>query len=286
VTQPQLFNEPMSGPAAITASGYRETPAEPIDLLCSLPEFRALSGPIVDLGVGGGALCRGIEERLPTGPGAASAWALIDSRPQAIRDILRWVPPKDVLARRIDATERWERSIDHWLTLDEKERPRVVSNPPWSVLRCPRCARQWRARAKRMPGEPQPTTGVRCPDCKVPGADLAIAMIAQTARELPDADIWVLHLSTWVFHPERAKFWCPAPTPDAPGQWAPDTHRWAGEYKIAGIRVAYGDPAGGKVAPHNVMSAWYHWVPVARYTGFVSRVHRWPLPTEYPCDSA
>lgn len=280
MTQRRMFDTPMAGPAVVAASGYRETPAEPIDLLCSLPEFRALNGPIVDLGVGGGALCQGIQERLPTGPGAAAAWVLIDSRWRAIRDMLDWDPPKDVLAREFDATKRWERSVDHWMTLDYTERPRVVSNPPWSVLRCPSCARQWRARAKKLPGEPQPTTGANCPDCRVPGVDLAIAMIAQTMRELPDADIWVLHLATWPFHHERSKFWSPPVPPGAPGQWAPDTHRWAGEHKIAGIRVAYADPAGGKVQPHNVMSVWYHWAPASHHTGFVSRVHRWPLPTE------
>lgn len=279
MNQRTLFDEPMRGPAAIAASGYRTTPAEPIDLLCSLPTFRALSGPIVDLGVGGGALCKGIEGRVPTGPGSASAWLLLDSRRDAFTGGV-WGDGvgKFVWRKTMDACHPWP-SATSWVA-EEIEHARVVSNPPWSVLRCPSCARQWRARAKKLPGEPQPTTGSKCPDCRVPGADLAIAMVAQTMRELPDADIWVLHLVNWVFHSERSKFWCPPPSPDAPGRWAPTTHKWAGEYKIAGIRVAYSDPSepAGKVQPHNVMSVWYHWVPVARYTGFVSRVHRWPLP--------
>lgn len=280
MTQRKLFDEPMSGRAAVAASGYRETPAEPIDLLCSLPEFRALSGPIVDLGVGGGALCRGIQERLNTGPGSASAWVLLDSRPLAIRGMLDWSPSMDeddIHCAIADVALPWPAGLAFFTA--RNSRSRVVSNPPWSVLRCPQCARQWRARAKKHPGEPDPTTGPTCPDCKVPGVDLAIAMIARTMAELPDADVWVLHLVTWPFHAERSKFWSPAPSPDAPGQWAPTTHQWAGEYKIAGIRVSYANPAEptAKVQPHNVMSCWYHWVPVARYTGFTAMAARWPL---------
>lgn len=275
MTQRRLFETPMVGPAAVAASGYRETPAEPIDLLCSLPAFRALSGPIVDLGVGGGALYQGIQKRMPSGAGHATRWSLVDSR--AVQD---FKTTTDVRFFLVDAAKPWPALLRKWIEryVWKEAHPRVVSNPPWSVLRCPRCDRQWRARAKKAPGEPQPTTGANCPDCKVPGVDLAIAMIAQTMRELPNADIWVLHLVTWPFHnDERSKFWNKPPTPDAPGQWAPPTHRWAGEHKIA-KRVAYAHPARGQVQPHNVMSVWYHWVPIARYTGFTSRVHRWPLP--------
>lgn len=256
MTQTRLFDEPMQGPAALGAHGYRITPSWPIDVLCSLPAYQALSGPVVDLGVGGGALCKGIHERLPGGPGAATSWTLLDTRQEAIDGMADWKPhPAPVHRAVLDASQRWWLQLDDGL-LDElwHQRARIVSNPPWSVLQCAHCARQWRAR----------NGGPNCSACKRPGDDLALAMVRQAMWAMPNADVWVLHLVTWPFHerredrPGRSAFW---------SDGAPASHRFAGQYQLASRRIAYEYPDGRPVAPHNVMSCWYHWTPTSHFAG-------------------
>lgn len=259
--QTSLFDTDMTGPQAHAAHGFRITPAWPIDVLCSLPAYQALRGPVVDLGVGGGALCKGIHERLPSGPGAADSWVLLDTRLDAIEGLVGWIP--GAFGWVCDAAKPWPALLQSWVrpaypsqpwATREGWRPRVVSNPPWSVLRCPACERQWKAR----------DGGPNCPACKVPGDDLAQLMVRRTMAELPEADIWVLHLVNWPFHerrddrPGRSAFW---------SDGAPASHRFAGQYQLASRRIAYDYPDGRPVAPHNVMSCWYHWTPTAHFVG-------------------
>lgn len=252
-----LLDEPATDEAAnLRAHGLRFTPPECIDLLCSLPEWRARSGDALDLGVGDGALCRGIHERIPSGPGSVRSWLLFDVRPEALESMADWQPRGVHVERHVhDATAPgWP--AEHALPYIE----RVVSNPPWALLQCVSCRRTWPARDR----------GTACSGCRAGARDVAIEMVRGVMAACPRADVWVLHNSDWPFHAERSRFWGPD---------APKSHVFAGRDELSGIRVAYADPIGAPVQPHNRPSVWYHWVPRRRYRGQHVRFHSWPLET-------
>lgn len=238
-------------PATDRAYGHRITPPECIDLLCSLPAWRAQSGEALDLGVGAGALCRGIHQRIPQGPGKVSGWVLMDARWEAINAVADWRPGLHVEGHVHDALDpEWpaQHALPH-LT-------RVVANPPWSLLWCT-CGAQWLPKKSRV-----------CPTCHTPGQDLAIKMVAAAMLHCPNADIWVLHNADWPFHSERCKFW---------GVNAPASHKFASREELSGTRVAYGRPDGERVTAHNRPSVLYHWVPTRRFKGQHIGFHSWPL---------
>lgn len=96
---------------------------------------------------------------------------------------------------------------------------------------------------------------------RVEGEDVAQAMVRETMRACPAADIWVVHTTDWRFHEQRARFFLPS---DDETCTRPITHALAGITDVA-ERVAWGDPSRrGRVAKHNKMTSFYHFAPVAR----------------------
>jgi hypothetical protein len=240
--------------------GFRQTPAEPVELLASLAEWRAHTGPVHDVGVGNGGLCRQIQGLLPSGPGAATRWVLSDVRGEAAEGMREWQPGTDVDIWHLSALDEWPADAQ----ADAARCSRVVMNPPWSIYRCTTCHWQWPAKGSSK----------SCEKCNGAGTDLAIEIVRATMARHPGADIWVLHNADWSFQSDRSRFFDARATDIK-------SHKLRGKDELHGIRVYWLNPDGSRPKQaHNKAAVWFHWVPTDRFIGHRSGIHTWPLVTD------